>query len=186
MKKTILFIAFILTLALSSAHLTPIYAVEKEAGASASSFGELLVYQPDTRAIRLKKFLQSWGSPMADDADTFVEVADMYGLDWRLVAAIAGTESTFGVHIPPGSYNAWGWGIPTGSQSGIGFDSWAHGITTVSEGLRKNYINKGAADLDAIGRKYAASPVWATHVRFFIDKIDAFENTNTVILDLNI
>jgi hypothetical protein len=186
MKKTILFIAFALTLALTTAHLNPTYAVEKEAGASATNFGTLLAYQPDTRAIRLKKFLQSWGSPMADDADTFVEEADKYDLDWKLVAAIAGTESTFGVHIPPGSYNAFGWGIPTGAQSGVGFRSWDDSISTVSEGLRKNYINKGAADLDAIGRRYAASPAWATHVRFFIDKIDAFENTNTVVLDLNI
>ena len=33
----------------------------------------------------------------------------MNGLDYRLVPAISGVESTFGKHIPDNSYNAYGW-----------------------------------------------------------------------------
>lgn len=145
-------------------------AVDNEAGSAGSltSFAPLLV---DYRVIRLKSFLKTYNSPLVDHAVTFIREADKHNLDWRLVAAIAGTESTFGKHIPQGSYNAWGWGIPTGAQSGIGFDNWDHGIATVTQGLKERYVNKGSTTIPQIGRIYAASPVWANHVEFFFDKI---------------
>jgi hypothetical protein len=147
------------------------------------NFGDILV---DKRVPKLRAYLDHFESPLAQHASTFIEEADRNDVDWRLVAAIAGTESTFGKHIPAGSYNAWGWGIPTGAQSGVGFENWKEGIAEVTRGLRKNYMNKGAVTIEQIGRIYAASPAWSSHVRFFIDELDSFVSTDPDFLDVTI
>jgi len=132
----------------------------------------------DERIARLEAFLASYDSPLVGEARTFVEEADEHSLDWKLVAAIAGTESTFGKQIPAGSFNAWGWGIPTGAQSGIGFDSWKHGIAVVSEGLAKNYFGRGAETIYDVGWIYAANGnSWGNHTIYFLDKIQDFVPT---------
>src|SRR5690606_37956205 len=98
--------------------------------------------------------LSAQNSPMVEAAPAFVHVADKYNLDWRLLVAIAGKESSFGKYIPPGSYNAWGWGIWTGQQSGAGFSSWADGVESVGYGLRKHYFDKGYDTLLEIESRY--------------------------------
>jgi hypothetical protein len=171
MKKT--YITFVLT-ALLLALPGQAHAIDfaSEAGASARpSFADLKV---DDRASRLRAYLASHDSPLVDSAEHFVAEADRLNLDWKLVAAIAGTESTFGKHIPTNSYNGWGWGVFTGEQDGIHFESWNDGITEVSEGLRYNYMDRGAATLDQIGRRYAASGSWTAHVKFFMEQIENF------------
>lgn len=140
----------------------------------------------DWRIEHLSKFLADYNSPLTEEAGHFVREADRLNLDWRLVAAIAGVESTFGKHIPTNSFNAWGWGVFTGQQDGIHFRDWADGITTVSEGLRKNYLDKGRTTVEEIGRIYAASPVWSNKVRFFLGKIDNFTISRVEHLDVNI
>lgn len=162
-----------------------VFAAAPEAGSAGvlASFAPLLV---DKRVAHLESFFRSYNSPLEKHAVTFIREADKHNMDWRFVAAIAGVESTFGKHIPPGSYNAWGWGIPTGAQSGIGFRSWDEGIATVTKGLKKNYINKGAVTFSQIGRIYAASPVWSSHVEFFMDKITNFVPAGKEILKVTI
>lgn len=153
----------------------PVAAVEVlEAGTSASP---VVATMPttDSRVTKLKAYLEMHNSPLAGSAGHFISEADRLGLDWKLVAAIAGVESTFGKHVPRNSYNGWGWGIFTGASDGIHFRSWNDGITTVSEGLKYNYVDKGASSLEQMGRRYAASPVWSAKVRFFLNKIEAFE-----------
>ncbi len=141
----------------------------------------------DTRVEHLRAYLASHDSPLTESADAFVAEADKNSLDWRLVAAIAGTESTFGKHIPTGSFNAWGWGIPTGAQSGIGFKNWEQGIATVSDGLAKNYFGRGAKTLYDVGWIYAANGIsWGNHVTFFINQIDAFVPASPELLAVSI
>lgn len=144
------------------------------------------VVEPDTRAEIIRVYLNSHSSPLEGEADHFISEADRLGLDWRLVVAIAGVESTFGKQIPRGSYNAWGWGIPTGVQWGIAFADWKTGITTVSEGLKYNYIEKGAVTINQIGRIYAASPAWGWKVRHFIDAISTFRPNSPDLLSVTI
>jgi hypothetical protein len=160
------------------------HAVEREAGGAANF--PIEKNQPDGRVETLKRVLQYYDSPLEPYAAQFVLEADRYMLDWRLVAAISGVESTFGKHIPPGSYNAWGWGIPTGAQSGIAFSDWKKGISTVSSGLRKNYYNRGAQTIDDVGRIYAASKAWPTSVRFFLAKIDTFSRPDSKTLKVTL
>ncbi len=140
----------------------------------------------DSRVQQLTDYLASHNSPLTGSARHFVNEADRLGLDWKLVVAIAGVESTFGRHIPTGSFNAWGWAVFTGRQFGAAFENWEKGITTVSEGLRYNYIDKGAVTIEQIGRIYAASPVWSQKVRFFLAKIEQFAPTRSGQLDITI
>lgn len=156
---------------------TPALAIEPEAEAA----GKLVVHavEKDQRVAQLEGYLGSHDSPMIDSSSHFIQEADRLHLDWKLVAAIAGVESTFGKHIPTSSFNAWGWGVFTGTQSGVNFKDWNEGITQVSEGLRYNYIDRGAETIEQMGRIYAASPAWAWKVRFFLEKIEAFAPVRT-------
>lgn len=176
MKKLFIMLFVLLLLGLT----TPAYAIEADAAAQLS----LYIPEPvDMRAVKLRTYLKSHNSPIADQAEAFVAQADRHKLDWKLVAAIAGTESTFGKRIPRGSYNAWGWGIPTGSQSGLGFNDWEHGISTVSEGLAKNYYGRGAKTIYDVGWIYAANGIsWGNHVSHFMNQIDSFIPTQPEFL----
>ena len=125
----------------------------------------------DSRAKILVAYLSTFNSPLQDNAQDFIDAADTYNLDWKMVASIAGVESTFGKQIP-GGYNAWGWGV-YGTQA-IYFSSWRDGIFTVSKGLRENYLNKGLTDPYSINRIYAASPTWGAHISFFMADLEKF------------
>ncbi|MBI4066574.1 glucosaminidase domain-containing protein [Candidatus Gottesmanbacteria bacterium] len=180
--KNIAVIIVIFLFLLASVVVNPVaaFAQEPEVGAAAQlAVGQIL---RDERIDLLRAYLTAHNSPLAGESVHFVAEADRLGLDWKLVTAIAGTESTFGKHTPPGSYNAWGWGIPTGTQSGIAFASWKQGITTVSEGLKNRYVDRGAVTIEQIGRIYAASPRWAGNVRFFLNAIDTFTPADPSLL----
>lgn len=125
----------------------------------------------DKRAEILAKYLAKFDSPLQNHAQDFVDAANKYNLDWKLVASIAGVESTFGKAIP-GGYNGWGWGV-YGTQA-IYFNSWTDGIFTVSKGLRENYLDKGLTDPFSINKVYAASPTWGSKVTYFMQDLDKF------------
>jgi hypothetical protein len=180
-QKTITILMAVILLTI----VKPVFAAENISEQTAQ-LSSLTTDNTDNRTYIVRTFLQAYDSPMSEAADSFVLFADKYSLDWKLVLAIAGTESTFGKHIPAGSYNAWGWGVFTGKQYGIGFSSWENGIEEVSRGLKENYIDKGAVTLDQIGDIYAASSAWASHVRFFIDKIETFSPSDPLLFDITI
>lgn len=124
--------------------------------------------QSDPRVTTLRKYLTSHKSPLADYADEFVATADKYDLDWRLVPAISGVESTFGKNIPKNSYNAYGW-----ANGNYSFASWEDSIEVVSKTLRTKYIDRGAPSINKIARRYAPpSSSWAWKVKFFMSKIE--------------
>lgn len=181
MKKLIVVFLVVLMLALAPAAI----AIEADAAAQLATLEVTPIV--DKRVGQLEAYLESHNSPLADKAEVFVREADKHKLDWKFVAAIAGTESTFGKHIPPGSYNAWGWGIPTGARSGIGFDTWEHGIATVSEGLATRYYGRGAKTVYDVGWIYAANGIsWGNHVTFFLNKIDSFVPIGAEYLEVSI
>lgn len=125
----------------------------------------------DSRAKILAQYFARYNSPLEYNAQDFVDAADSYSLDWKLVAAISGVESTFGKLIP-GGYNGWGWGV-YGTQA-IYFDSWRDGIYTVSKGLKENYIDRGYGDPYSMNRIYAQSPSWGPKVVYFMKDIEKF------------
>lgn len=125
----------------------------------------------DKKAEILAKYLSKFDSPLQNHAQDFIDAANKYNLDWKLVPSIAGVESTFGKAIP-GGYNGWGWGV-YGTQA-IYFNSWTDGIFTVSKGLRENYLDKGLTDPFSINKVYAASPTWGSKVTYFMQDLDKF------------
>ncbi len=125
----------------------------------------------DKRAEILAAYLTQYDSPLQYHAQDFIDAANQYNLDWRLVASIAGVESTFGKHIP-GGFNGWGWGV-YGTQA-IFFNSWTEAIFTISKGLRENYINKGYTEPYSINKIYAASPTWGSRVSYFMQDLENF------------
>jgi hypothetical protein len=128
----------------------------------------------DARPILVNRFLEYYDSPMTGKGQAFVELADKYGLDYRLLPAIALHESSAGKRIPPGSYNAWGWAVFTGQQTGAEFDTWEHGIETVAKGLRKGYVDDGLITPEKIMPRYAPpSSSWADGVRTAMNQISA-------------
>lgn len=146
-------------------------AQEEDAGSSASFHSILVTRGSDNRAQMLKEYLETQDSPLAPYADTFVSQADLYNLDWRFVAAIAGRESTFGKAEP--CTNAWGWGI-YGTNTYC-FGSYDEAIRTISKSLREDYMDKrGAQTVGDIGAMYASSPTWASGVVFFMNDIQQF------------
>lgn len=152
------------------------YAFE-EAGSSATLEFAKTPNMPDNRVEILRGFLLQYDSPLADNAGDFIRSADEYSLDWRLVASIAGLESTFGKHIPYNSQNAWGWGVY--GDNVIRFASWTQGIETISKGLRERYLkDKAESDPYFIGPTYAASPTWAERVNFFMNKMEEYRIQN--------
>jgi hypothetical protein len=155
----------------------PVIASEKEAGATATLSAVVMKesLSLDDRVMKLESYLESTNSPLTGTAEHFVSEADRLGLDWKLVAAIAGTESYFGQHIPQNSYNAWGWAIFTGMSDGKHFEGWEDGITTVSEGLKYNYVDRGFVSVEQMGTKYAADPKWAWKVNHFVEDIEGFK-----------
>ncbi|HVZ11515.1 MAG TPA: hypothetical protein VG965_00655 [Patescibacteria group bacterium] len=131
---------------------------------------------PDLRIKALKNIFTKYNSPLVDYADLYVKYADQNGLDWKLLPAISGLESTFGIHIPAGSYNAYGWGNGT-----IYFKSWEDGIKTLDEGIKTRYVDRGATDVWTMGPMYASSPTWAVRVDRFMNEInDEYQKITTL------
>ena len=152
-------------------------AAKNLAGSSAQLQATSSAKMGDSRIKILKDYLDQYSSPLSPNAKDFVEYADAFNLDWKLLAAISGVESTFGHYTPYNSYNAWGWGVYGANV--INFSSWSEGIKEVSRGLRENYINKWKAqDVYQIGKIYASSSTWASKVEYFMKKISEFQSSN--------
>lgn len=132
----------------------------------------------DKRAQIIKDYLALKNAPLEDSAQDFVDAADKYGIDWKLVVSISGVESGFGKHIPGGhdplytSYNGWGWGVY--GDNSLGFKSWRDAIYTISEGLKTNYVDKGYTEPLIMNKKYASSQTWGVRVVYFMNEIEKF------------
>lgn len=143
----------------------------------------------DRRAQIIKDYLAKHNSPLENSAQDFIEAADQYGLDWRLVVSIAGTESTFGKFIPGGhdplytSYNGWGWGVY--GDNVLKFKSWREAIFTISKGLKENYVDKGYTEPMIMNKKYAASPTWGAKVTYFMNDLEKFALNYPEDVELN-
>ena len=124
--------------------------------------------EEDYRIGVLRNFFEEYNSPLSEYAEHFISTADKYHLDWRLVPAITGIESTFGKRMPQGSFNAYGW-----ANGDYRFSSWETSIEIVSKTLREKYLNRGATTIEKIARRYAPpSKTWAGKVKYFMNEID--------------
>jgi len=126
----------------------------------------------DSRPVLLKQYLAYYHSPLEPYADYIFAISQKYDLDYRLLVAIAQQESNLGKKIPPGSYNAWGWGIH--SRGTLGFSGWEEAIETVARGLREDYLNQGLTTPEEIMSKYTplSNGSWAAGVNQFMAEIE--------------
>ena len=143
----------------------------KEAGDKVQNSPKIDTRQLDSRAKVLTDYFALYNSPLEYHAQDVVDAADQYQLDWKLIPAISGVESTFG-KFTPGGYNAWGWGV-YGNQA-VWFKSWKEGIFIVTEGLKQNYIDQGLTNPYSMNQSYAASPFWGWKVTYFMTDLDNF------------
>lgn len=165
MRKILLFIILLFQILAFTNEVRADVPVVSPSGTLRSEVGDK---DTDFRVERLERFFGRYNSPLTPYAHDFVELADKYYLDYRLVPAISGVESTFGKRIPYKSYNAYGWANGT-----FIFQSWEHSIEVVSKTLREKYYDRGATDINKIARRYAPpSSTWGRNVKFFMDKID--------------
>jgi len=133
----------------------------------------------DARELLLKLFIQKFQptSPMLPHTDSFIQTADTYQLDFRLIPAIAMCESNLGTRIPSkNSFNAWGIAVYTGQQNGKVFNDWPHAIDWVGKYIREKYYNRSITELVEMGAIWAPPSVenensWARCVEGFMDKI---------------
>ncbi len=125
----------------------------------------------DARVPIVSRYLKKNKSPLEPYAHEIVEVANQHGVDFRLIVAIARQESNLCKFIPENTYNCWGWGIH--SQGTLGFESYEEGIRTVTEGIKRKYIDEGLTTPVDIMGKYTPSSngSWASAVTQFMEEM---------------
>jgi hypothetical protein len=175
MKKTILafnLIVLILSIFIAS---NGTFASDKEVLANSKTLTfEIGSKKIDRKAV-LEAFFEKYNSPLKKNTDTFIEVADKYGIDYRLIPAISCMESTCGKFLIEGSYNPFGWGIY--GDNAIYFKNYDEAIKTVGEGLNEGYFVKGFNTVEKIAPIYTPpnSINWKNGVNFFMNRISDFE-----------
>lgn len=144
-------------------------AVEKPTPKSRVTMGVSIVAKKDDRGDKLAAFFATKKSPFAPYAQSFVAIADKYEMDYTLLPAIAGVESTYGLAIPANSFNPYGW-----NNGAYKFKSWVEATEIVANGIRTRYAPNGEVSPWLIGSRYAANPAWASHVAKYQAEIASF------------
>lgn len=135
---------------------------------SLTNASEALAFDHDVRPLAMRVVFEKYNSPMMGYEVELITIAEKYGLDWTLLAAIAGTESSFGKRMPADCLNPYGWGI-YGSNK-LCFKSFPEAAEAVAKGLSTRY---NTSSLESIGRTYnkVSTDGWISHTRLFMDKI---------------
>ncbi len=125
----------------------------------------------DSRPLIIKEYLSSYNSPLTPYADYIFTISQQYGLDYRLLVAIAQQESNLCKKIPDNSHNCWGWGI--NSRGTLRFSSYEEAILAVAKGIKEKYIDEGLDTPEQIMAKYTplSNGSWAFGVRQFMDEM---------------
>jgi len=126
----------------------------------------------DLRAEQMRVVLSKYKSPMVGLEDVLIKTAEKYGLDWTLMAAIAGTESSFAKRMPYNCNNPYGWGIYGDNK--LCFKSLEDSIEGVASGLAKKY---NISSIESIAHTYntVSTDGWISHTKFFMNKIKTAE-----------
>lgn len=128
----------------------------------------------DARAKIIEDFFKGYKSPLSDYSQNFIQVADKYQLDWRLLPAIAMQESNGGKKVIVDSHNPFGYGIY--GKLVIRFKDWDEAIERVGKALREDYLNEGLKTPHQIMAKYTPPSLekggaWANGVSTFMSEL---------------
>lgn len=128
----------------------------------------------DGRSKIIENFFKSYKAPLFAYSSHFIQVADKYDLDWRLLPSISMQESSGGKKIIKNSFNPFGYGIYGNLVTR--FNSWEEAIERVGKALREDYINQGLKTPYQIMTKYtppslAKGGPWAAGVTTFMEEL---------------
>lgn len=132
------------------------------------------IIRKDARALIVENFFKKYKAPLAQHSDVFIEVADKYQLDYRLLPSIAMQESNGGKKVIQNSYNPFGFGIY--GKKVTRFENWEEAIERVGRALREDYLNEGLTTPETIMTKYTPPSVgiggvWAKGVSSFFSEL---------------
>ncbi len=127
--------------------------------------------QQDARVAVVADFFKKYHSELLPYAQNVVTAADKYGLDYRLIPAIAMQESTLCKKAPKNSYNCWGFGIY--GKTVTRFESYPEAIDTVTRTLAGQYKGNGLETPQQIMSRYTPSNngSWADSVTLFMNQL---------------
>lgn len=166
-SKTSSFFPLISSGGLSSAN---VFVDNKNQAVSPSQNSEIII--KDARPIILKNYLASYYSPLEPFSDDILSTADKYGLDYKLIIAIARNESNLCKNIPEGSFNCWGWGIY--SNKITKYESFLDSLEAFSKGIKEEYIDKGFSNVGDIAYKFnPKSPeAWSKSISTYMGQLE--------------
>jgi hypothetical protein len=124
-------------------------------------------YRSDRRLKPLKRFFQRASCPAVKYATAFLEAADRYDLDWRLLPSISYLESTGGKSAP--NNNLFGW-----DSGRAQFESPTASIHQVGYQLSHSALYRHK-DTDGILATYNSNAEYAAKVKFVMRSIAAAE-----------
>lgn len=126
----------------------------------------------DARPLLIRNYLEEHNSPLASFSDLIFSLSQEYGLDYRLIVAIAQQESNLCKKAPADCFNCWGVGIH--SRGRMCFDSYPEAIEWVAQYLREEYFDKGLVAPEEIMTKYCplSNGSWAVGIRQFMAEMD--------------
>jgi len=133
---------FIIVYSFYIAFSAQVFALEVDAPLGGQSFTEVqddeaavlerrLQLEKELKIAKIRAYYARYNLPLQNEAEHFVNAAERYDIDWRLVAAIGFIESTGGKFAcSTADYSAFGWG-----SCKIDFDSYEHSIDVISMNL---------------------------------------------------
>lgn len=117
----------------------------------------------DERVGKLEKFFDEHNCPLRNEASEFVEVADRYQLDWRLLPSISVVESGGGKDYR--NNNVLGW-----ANCEEGFPTVAEGIHVVARRLSHSKLYRHKS-IDRILATYNPRPEYSVKVKTLMHAI---------------
>jgi len=127
----------------------------------------------DARPVTIDAYFETYNSPLHGLGQLIVSTADKHSVDPYLIVAIAQQESNLCKLIPDDSHNCWGWGIH--SEGTLKFPSYEIAIQKYTQGLKKDYLDKGYDTPEKIMKKYTplSNGSWARGVNQFLDELNS-------------
>ena len=131
----------------------------------------------DPRIEKLEQFLRKYNSPLANSVDSFISVADSYNIDWRILPAISGAESTFARHTPScAGFNPFGWSSSTSPCGFWRFESYDEAIRTVGTKIStgsaySKYQRSGKIEDLALSYNPSGQEAWIDKVSYFMEEL---------------
>lgn len=124
--------------------------------------------QLDIRAVRLQEFFTRYKCP--EEAfnliNAYLEEADKYANDYRLLPAISVQESSCHKRYPRHTFNPWGW-----ASARVGFDSLQAGVSFISDKLANGKYYAGKT-LEGKLRSYNPNPEYTIKIKSLMGQIE--------------